>query len=313
VCCEATPAQSLKQQDKQLTVGLPDISQLSPQLQQEWHPDNNALLGGIKVMPGSSLKVMWSCPNCPAGCPHVWKTSVNARTRGTKCPYCQGRSVCHHSSLATKAPRQAQYWNHDKNAKTPEQTLAGSALRAEWKCPTCSHEWQAGISKRVRHDARCPKCSKIKSSGNKFTQPTFEAAKHPLLLEWDYERNINDDIHPQNTTLGSKKQVHWICIRCPKGEVHRYRMMPRDRTRRHRSGCPYCAGRQVCKCNSLATHHPVISSEWDFGMNDMTPADVTAMSNKVVWWQNSVRGSWKQGINVRTMYKRRQHLGDIAA
>ena len=35
-------------------------------------------------------------------------------------------------------------------------------------------------------------------------------------------------------------------------------------------------------------------------MNDMTPADVTMRSNKVVWWKNNVRGSWQQRITDRT-------------
>ncbi len=42
------------------------------------------------------------------------------------------------------------------------------------------------------------------SYGNRYKQPTFEAAQHPLLLEWDYERNAADGIHPDNTTLGTK-------------------------------------------------------------------------------------------------------------
>jgi len=131
VYCEATAAQPQKQQGRYQTAGLPDISQLRPQLQQEWHPDNNALLGSIKIKPHSSMKIKWSCPNCPAGYSHIWQATVNNRTRGTKCPFCQGQSLCQHNSLATKAPRQTRYWNHDKNAKTPEQTLAGSNFRAE--------------------------------------------------------------------------------------------------------------------------------------------------------------------------------------
>ncbi|KAL0044131.1 hypothetical protein WJX82_011438 [Trebouxia sp. C0006] len=47
-CCNAKAARPHKQQEKSMQPGLPDISELSPQLQQEWHPDNNALLGGIK-------------------------------------------------------------------------------------------------------------------------------------------------------------------------------------------------------------------------------------------------------------------------
>jgi len=300
VRCQATAAQPQKQQGKHLNVGLPDISQLSPQLQQEWHLDNNALLGGIKIKPYSNMKIEWSCPNCPAGYPHVWKATVQSRTRGTKCPFCQGKSVCQHNSLATKAPRQTRYWNQDKNAKTPEQTLAGSNLMADWKCPACSHEWQGQVAPRVRADRGCPRCNWVNSIGNKYKQPTFEAAQHPLLLEWDNERNPKDGIHPQNTTLGSKKLVHWVCHKCPKGEVHRYQMCPFNRTRKQASGCPYCVGQRVCKCNSLEAHHPIVSSEWDFAMNDKTPADVTSQSNQVVWWKNNVRGSWKQCIQART-------------
>ncbi|DBA82273.1 TPA: hypothetical protein ACH3X2_000541 [Trebouxia sp. C0005] len=300
VCCQVTAAQPQQQQGKDSNVGLPDISQLSLQLQQEWHPDNNALLGGVVVKPGSNRRVMWSCPNCPAGCPHIWKATVNCRTRGTNCPYCQGKTVCQHSSLATQAPRQTRYWNYDKNAKTPEETLAGSGLKAEWKCSTCSYEWQAVVAQRVRHNSGCPRCNRTSSVGNSYKQPTFEEAQHPLLLEWDYERNTQDSIHPQKTTLGSKRLVHWVCRKCPKGQLHLYQMTPNNRTSRQGSGCPYCAGKQVCKCNSLEAHAPTLSSEWDSVKNRLTPADVTSQSHKVVWWKNSSRGSWQQCICDRT-------------
>ncbi|KAA6421235.1 MAG: hypothetical protein FRX49_08934 [Trebouxia sp. A1-2] len=169
-----------------MQLALPDISELSPQLQQEWHPDNTVLLGGVK-----------------------------------------------HSSLATKAPRQAKYWNHDKNAKTAEQTLAGTNLRAEWKCPNCSHEWQAPVARRVQNDSGCPRCSgKI---ARRTKQPTFEEAKHQLLLEWDYERNAADGSHPHDITLGSQKLVHWVCHKCPMGQPHLFRMTPNDRTSRKRA------------------------------------------------------------------------------
>ncbi len=208
VCCQGKVAEPNKQSGKCLTPGLPDVSALSLQLQQEWHLDNNALLGGIKVKPHSHARVMWSCPNCPAGCPHIWETSVASRTGGSKCPYCHGNRVCQHSSLATTAPRQTQFWNHDKNAKTPEQVLAGSNLRAEWKCPICSHEWQAQVAQRARNDSGCPLCSK--ATGRKTKKPTFEAAQHQLLLEWDHERNAADGIHADKPPLAATG----LCIGC---------------------------------------------------------------------------------------------------
>ena len=122
---------------------LPDISMLSPELQQQWHVDGNSHLGAIKVTPRSIVKAVWQCNMCPAGQPHIWTRSVAHRTRlGAKCPYCANKLVCLHNVLATKAPVVACYWNHSKNEKTPEQTVAGSRLRAEWQCPVCKFEWK---------------------------------------------------------------------------------------------------------------------------------------------------------------------------
>ncbi len=118
-----------------------------------------------------------------------------------------------------------------------------------------------------------------------------------FCVNGDYERNAADGIHPNNTTLGSSKLVHWVCHNCPEGQLHLYQMMPNHCTQRQGSGCPYCAGKRVCKCNSLQTHYPMVSSEWDFARNDLMLAQVTSRSHQVVWWVNSVRGSWAQHKN----------------
>ncbi len=167
-----------------------------------------------------------------------------------------------------------------------------------WKCPNCSHEWQARIASRAEHNSGCPLCSQAQAT--QVTQPTFAAAEHALLQEWDCERNALNGLHPHSITLGSRKRVHWVCQKCSKGQLHRYQMRPNDRTSSHSAGCPYCAGKQACKCNSLKTHYPMTSQEWDFAKNDLTPAQVTSRSSLVVWWVNAVRGSWAQSINDRT-------------
>lgn len=123
----------------------------------------------------------------------------------------------------------------------------------------CSYKWQARVHQRVKNDRGCPQCSRKLCLGS--PQPTFKAAQHPLLLEWDHERNPKLGIHPHNTTLGSKKKVHWVCRSCPEGRLHLYQMMPNSRCGKQKRSCPYCAGRQVCKCNCLETLYPVTSSE----------------------------------------------------
>ena len=180
------------------------------QLQQEWHPDNNGLLGGVKIKPQSSLKVMWSCSNCPAGCPHIWKTSVLMRTRGTKRPYCQRRALRQHNSLATKAPRQTEYWNHDKNAKTPEQMLAGSHIRAEW-------------SGKVRLHSVCRKTAAVLFAA-KLVESTqgkqrFKQRNTRCCLNGTFSATHRMGSILSDTTLGSGKLVHWMCRTCPKGPV----------------------------------------------------------------------------------------------
>ena len=244
---------------------------------------------------------VWQCNECPAGQPHIWTTNVANRTRGARCPFCSNRLVCLHNSIATVAPGAAKYWNHNKNDAAPDQVLAGSKLRAEWKCPTCQWEWQAPIFMRVRTNAGCPKCSARNKSQQ--SQPTFAEAQPACLDEWDYDRNEAEGFHPDVITLGSRKLVHWICSCCPRGQPHRWTARPAMRIA-NGSGCAICAGQQACVCNSLDSLDPSVAAEFDVDKNGFAPSEITAGSDKKVWWRNAKRGSWRQTVNSRTVYMR---------
>ena len=274
----------------------PDISMLSPELQQQWHVDRNIHLGAIKVKPRSTIKAVWQCNKCPVEQPHIWTASVQSRTRGSQCPYCLNRLLCSHNSLAKVAPEVAEYWNLNKNAKTPEQVLASSSCRAEWECPICGWEWQARIGDRVRAKAGCPKCSHVLRVTH--SQPTLAEAQPACLAEWDFERNDAQGIYPCDITLGSGKQVDWICSCCPKGQPHRWTAATNNRAKKGR-GCPVCAGRSACLCNSLESLFPSVAAEFDVEKNDFAPSDITPQSHKKVWWWNAKRGSWMQSPNSR--------------
>lgn len=291
--CQATALKPAQPDHK--FPGLPDISLLSPELQQQWHVQRNMHLGAIMVKPNSSIKVVWQCNQCPAGQPHIWTAAVNQRAqRGTKCPCCCNRIVCLHNSLATIAPDIAQSWNHRKNEKAPEQVVTNASYRAEWKCPTCSWEWQAPVFSRTRKRAGCPKCS----ARTKQSQPTFADAQPAELSQWDFERNDARGLYPDKITLGSNRMVHWICSCCPRGQPHRWTAPPYNRIGRG-AGCAACAGQQVCICNSLESLFPSIAAEFDVAQNGFAPSDITAHSHKEVWWTNAKRGTWKQSVNGR--------------
>ena len=272
---------------------------LSKELQEQWHVNANKRLGPIKVKPQSNIKAVWQCSECPAGQPHIWTAYVHSRKHGAQCPYCSNRRVCLHNSLATVAPDVAQYWNNSKNEKAPDQMLAGSHSRAEWKCPTCQWEWQAPVGTRVLKNAGCPKCSQAVRVNQ--PQPTFAEGQPVQLAEWDYERNDAEGFHPEDITLGSNKLVHWICSQCPRGQPHRWRAPPYSRIG-NGSGCAVCSGMQTCVCNSLESLFPSVAAELDVDRNGFAASHVTAQTNQSVWWRNKRRGSWRQAVDARTAY-----------
>ncbi len=212
-----------------------------------------------------------------------------------------GRQLCKlaHKAIAARIVQNIQYVStavllprHRANSNTGIMTRMSRRLSRRLLAVT------SGLSGSAQNAATSGKVRLHNVRGK--TAVALNAVKLILL-----ETNTNTQHLKQHNThcrLNGITTVHWVCHKCPKGEVHRYQMTPLDRTRTRGSGCPYCAGKQACKCNSLETHHPVILSEWDFELNDMTPADVTARSHKVVWWKNSLRGSWKQRIDARTHY-----------
>ena len=284
----------------------PDISQLDPKLQQQWDHDKNAHLGTIIVQPGSSRVVSWRCTECPDGYPHEWKAPVSRRTSNNGCPFCKGRRVCKHNSLATQATDIAASWDAAANIGTPHDYTAHSSHRAQWMCPTCKHKWSALIQRHVSFSSGCPQCYNARRSLSNLTRPTFAACNHPLLGHWDHEANVRDGLYPEKIRLRSHKLVHWVCHKCPRGCLHKYQATPNDRTGKG-SGCPYCSGNKACKCNSLQSLFPDIAQEWDDEQNEGTPDDCTSQSGCSVWWKSAEHGSWHQKIRARTDSRLKKH------
>ncbi|DBA72408.1 TPA: hypothetical protein ACH3X2_010440 [Trebouxia sp. C0005] len=70
----ASPQQSTnnEQSQSQSQQTGPDLSKLSPRLQQQFDHVQNAHLGNIVITKFSSIQVAWSCDQCPSGYPHKW-------------------------------------------------------------------------------------------------------------------------------------------------------------------------------------------------------------------------------------------------
>ena len=285
----------------------PDISQLSPKLQQQWDHARNTHLGNVSIPNNSGQKVYWTCSDCPDGHPHQWEAGVLHRTKQPGCPFCLGDRVCQHNSVATKAPDVAASWDSTANQGTPHDFTAHSNFKKHWHCLVCGHKWQAIISSRTGgQKCGCPECFNLKRSGPKLRHPTLTECNHPLLEEWDKEANAKEGLFPDKLRLGSNKRVHWVCSKCPLGMMHKYVSTVNARALSG-SGCSCCRGRTACKCNSLPSLYPEVAREWDFSKNDKTPWDYTAKSQAVVWWKSSDLRSWQQPISSRTDDRLKRH------
>ena len=299
VRCHSSHSQAVQQAG-------PDIRRLDPALQQQWNHAANAHLGPIDIKPHSCKKVWWICDQCPDGHLHRWEATVGNRSNGTSCPQCCGRKVCKHNALATKAPLVAAQLDYAANNGTPDSVVADSNQKLGWLCEVCGHKWSATPNHRVsKKKAGCPQCAKADAIGSKkIKQPTFAECKDPevraLLAQWDHPRNAEHGHFPDKVTLQSNKQIFWLCIKCPAGQQHSWSAKPKDRTSRNKTGCPFCAGRDACKCNSLLSLRPDIAAEWDHGKNQGQPSDLTASSHRLTWWFSPQRGSWQQPIHART-------------
>ena len=121
---------------------------------------------------------------------------------------------------------------------------------------------------------------------------------HPHLIEeWDWEKNNNLGIKPENITYGSHIKVYWICSICNKS----YNSIIKNRTLSD-NNCPCCTGQKVCLENCLATLEPDLAKEWHPTLNEtLTPFYVTCGSDKKVYWLCPIcNENYKSTINNRT-------------
>ena len=286
----------------------PDLSLLSPRLEQEWDYENNQHLDNVQIKPHSNKLCTWICPEGTADDPHCWDARVADRTCGTGCPYCTGVKVNKGNSLASVAPDVAKSWCYEQNKGTPHDYTAQSNYKATWDCTECGNQWSTTIKSRVAKGSGCSKCYSARNGrrkdGSRHKHPTFAECNHTLLSEWDHDKNARQGLFPVDITLRSSKAVHWVCRQCSLGTLHRGVTTPDARTSRQR-GCPYCSGHAVCKCNSLATRCPELAQEWDYSKNENGPDHHTPGSDAVVWWQTASRGSWQQSIDQRMQIRLR--------
>ena len=125
-----------------------------------------------------------------------------------------------------------------------------------------------------------------------------------LIIEWDYARNNEMGLSPENITSGSSKKAFWICQKHKK----QYCQTIKNKSNGQR-GCQLCQAEFLQNTNpqrylkgklSLADKYQDLLKEWDFDKNDILPTQVTAGSGKYVWWKCTKGHEWQARICNRT-------------
>ena len=275
--------------------GINDLATTHPELLKEWNYERNTALGFIanETFAKSSKKVWWKCAEG-----HEWEAVINNRANGNACPYCTGRKVKSGiNDLATTYPELLTEWFFEGNNNSkifPTDVSANSHKKVQWKCSK-GHMWNARISDRTA-GRNCPRCyiehkQKAKKGINDL------ATQNPKLLkEWDYEKNDEIELKPNEISAGSHKKAFW---KCSKG--HTWKAV--INSRKHGTGCPYCSGRLAIEGETdLATTNPELLEEWDFERNNqigLNPNTITAGSSKRAFWICRQGHKWNAIINSR--------------
>lgn len=179
-------------------------------------------------------------------------------------------------------------WDGEKNLPlTPQSVSYGSKKKVSWRCKQ-GHAWQAVVYTRTRGSG-CPYCTGLKIEvGKADLQSRFPE----LMKQWHPEKN--KELTPALLPAGSNRKVWW---RCEKG--HEWQAVIKSRT--GGCGCPVCANRVVIPGeNDLATTHQELARQWDTERNAfLTPTQVTAGTQKKVWWRCEKGHSWNAEIASR--------------
>ena len=118
-------------------------------------------------------------------------------------------------------------------------------------------------------------------------------ARPDLAKEWNYEKN--GDLKPEDVSCGSNKKVWWRLpydvpndypVEHLRGKHFEFEWEAASCSRNNGASCPYLSGKAVNhNFNDLATINPELASQWHPTKNgDLRPSQVTANTDKKVWW-----------------------------
>ena len=274
------------------------LAEERPDLVQQWIQERNGAVTPESVPAGSNFRAAWRCGKRCEHCrkPHEWHARVNDRCgAGTGCPVCSGLRVCHCQSVAELRPDLLNQWDYERNRGIDPETLGCSShKKVSWVCKAHGH-WTASMTSRAVMGSACPICAQEERRGR--SGPKRGLVKDEFPDVWrQIHPSRNGGIDFSNLTCGSHKSLVWLCQENKESRPqgckceHAWEASVYDRCKKvlqRRSGCPFCSGRAVCECLSIAKLQPELMQYWCSSLNaELDPKAIGLGSMKRMWWEH---------------------------
>ena len=189
------------------------------------------------------------------------------------------------NSIAQMRPELVKEWSIRNAPLTPEEVPFGSNKLYWWQ-GSCGHEWQTSAKARS-HGEKCPICANARIIPG---VNDLESQYPELAAEWSSKNPVS----ASKVAPGSHKKAIWNG-RCG----HEWTASIRSRV--GGAGCPYCSHNIVLAgFNDLESLFPEIAKEWSPRNLPLKPSQVTAYSNRKVWWQCEKGHEWHTLISTRS-------------
>lgn len=167
-CPECAKKKRTATRNKTLVSKHGSLADNYPNLMLDWDWNKNKDIDPNSTPSRTRAEVYWKCHICQ----YEWHKSPDQRIgKHLGCPKCskkeQARArrlklVEEQGSIGTTHPHLLLDWNGSVNNIPPEELVAGSHERVNWKCHLCGHEWPTSVYKRAVLGHRCPKCKNKK-------------------------------------------------------------------------------------------------------------------------------------------------------
>lgn len=179
------------------------------------------------------------------------------------------------ASLESTHPYIAKQWHPIKNGNLkPSNYTKNSAKKVWWICEK-GHEYQSKITDKAESCLVCT--NKIVQQSNSL------ATTHPEMAK-EWHPTLNKPLTVNDIVAGSSRLIWWKCSTC--NHEWKTSLAKRRGSKKIKgTGCPSCSNKSVTNQNCLAKTNSRLVGEWHPSKNNgLTPYDVTAGSDKSVWW-----------------------------